>query len=530
MHTEPTGTTLRALLVAVGEPLLELTAGSPDITVRGVAILDPDDELGGRPGELILVIGARGREAVRYVRVAAKSGASAVAVKADGKRDDLRAAAEDNGIALLTVRPQVRWDQLQTVIREVLEGATLAAASDAEHGDLFGLAQTVAVLTAGSVSIEDAGNRVLAYSRSDDDIDEMRRLSILGWEGPEQYLALLRKWGVYQRLRSSEDVVRVDERPEFGIRQRLAVGIRAGTQHLGTIWVQQGRRPFAEQAESALLGAARIAAVHLLRRRGSVGIRSREDLVAGLLEGRISADLVAGQLGLDPAASAIVLALAPREIEHDRPTHELRQLEISNVVSVHATSYRRGALVGTVGSRVYAVLPEVPPHQAEPALQAVTRHVVAALDRAGVRTQAGIGSPVPVLGEVVASRSEADRVLDAMARTPGRDLATIADLRAEILLDETLRLLEVNPDLRDPAVDALAAHDAAQGSEFVPSLLAYLDALGDVRAAAAGLNIHPNTLRHRIRRATAVSGLELGDPRERLVCHLQLLLAARRRG
>jgi hypothetical protein len=75
---------------------------------------------------------------------------------------------------------------MQTVIREVLERAALAAASDAEHGDLLTLAPTVAVLTAGSVSFEDAGNRVLVYSRSDDEIDELRRLSILGWEGPEQ--------------------------------------------------------------------------------------------------------------------------------------------------------------------------------------------------------------------------------------------------------------------------------------------------------------------------------------------------------
>ncbi|GAB2985986.1 helix-turn-helix domain-containing protein [Amycolatopsis acidiphila] len=515
------GLPLRQLLLAVGEPLLERVAGSLDTLVQGVGIFDPDDEVGAFPGELVLVVGARGREAVRSVRAAARAGAAAAVVKNDGRLDDLRAAAEDSGIALLTVRPRMRWDQLQTLLREVLEAANLAAESPAEGGDLFALAQTVAVLTSGSVTIEDAGNRVLAYSRSDDEIDELRRLSILGWEGPEQYLALLREWGVYQRLRSGEEVVRVDERPELGIRRRLAVGIRAGTQHLGTIWVQEGARPFAERAESALLGAARLAAVQLLRRR-SPSVRPREDLVEGLLEGRVSADLVAGQLGLDPSAPAAVLAFAAREIERDRSEHELHQLEISNVVSVHATSYRRGALVGTVGSRVYAVLPE-----AGSSLTTLAGHVVGVLRRAGVRAQAGIGSVAPALGDVVTSRHEADRVLDAMARTPERDMATISDLRAEILLDETLSLVEANPDLRDPAVTALVGHDAEHGTELVPSLLAYLEALGDVRAAATDLHIHPNTLRHRLRRVTAVSGLHLDDPRERLVCHLQLLLATR---
>jgi DNA-binding PucR family transcriptional regulator len=523
------GTTLRQLLVAVGESLVELRAGALDTPVDGLAIRDPDDDSGTYSGELVLVIGVRGQAAVPHVRAVADRGARAVAVKTAPSGDgELCSAAEEAGIPLLSVPTDVRWDQLSTLIREVLAGAALAAGAGEERGDLFSLAETVSVLTGGSVSIEDAGNRVVAYSRSDDEVDELRRLSILGWQGPEPYLALLREWGVYRRLRSSEDVVHIEQRPELGIRSRLAVGIRAGAQYLGTMWVQQGRRPFAERAEEVLLGAARVAAVHLLRHRVSPGVRSREDLVAGLLEERVSADLVAGHLGLDPAASAIVVAFASRETERDRPAHELNRVELVDVVSVHAGSYRRASLVAAVGSRVYAVLPDVPAGQADPALIALVRHVVDVLwRRTGLRVQAGAGAPVPSLQQAAASRAEADRVLDAMGRTPERDVATIGDLRAEVLLGETLNLLEANPQLRDPAVALLVEHDRAHGSELVPSLLAYLDALGDVRSAANRLHVHPNTLRHRIRRARAVAGIELADPRERLFCHLQLLLSTR---
>jgi DNA-binding PucR family transcriptional regulator len=48
-----------------------------------------------------------------------------------------------------------------------------------------------------------------------------------------------------------------------------------------------------------------------------------------------------------------------------------------------------------------------------------------------------------------------------------------------------------------------------------------------VRAAARRLTVHPNTLRYRVRRATAIAGLHLDDPRARLVHHLQLLAVAR---
>lgn len=532
-HGRPPGTPLRRLLTAIGEPLIELHAGAAELDrpVRGVAIVDPDDEPGSYPDELVLLIGARGKQAARMLRAAARRGATAGAVKVDdaGSTGELRAAAAEAEIALLAVRPQARWDQLAALARQVLDGVVASALADGERaGDLFSLAETVATLAGGSVSIEDPASRVLAYSRSDDEVDELRRLSILGWEGPQAYLALLRDWGVYHRLRTSEEVVRIDERPDLGIRRRLAIGIRAGTQHLGTIWVQEGREPFAERAESALVGAARMAAVQLLRHRSESSVRSRHDLVAELLDGSVSPDLVAGNVGIDPSSPAVVVAFAADPAGSDRPAHELGRAELAGVVSVHATSYRRDALVAALDDRVYAVLPGVP--AVDTSLTGFAEDVVSVVRRrTGAGVRAAIGSPVRALGETPASRSEADRVLDVLGHDPATAVATMADLRSEVLLGETLSLLAANPELRDPGVDTLLAHDDAHGTELVTSLLTYLDALGDVRSAAGSLHIHPNTLRHRVKRAGAVGGIDLNDPRQRLFCHLQLLLAVRTR-
>jgi DNA-binding PucR family transcriptional regulator len=206
---------------------------------------------------------------------------------------------------------------------------------------------------------------------------------------------------------------------------------------------------------------------------------------------------------------------------------ELHRAEMLAMVSVHLTSYRHGALVCASGDRVYAVLPEA----REPtALLAEVTETIAR--RTGVAVQAGAGSPVRDLGQIARSRAEADRVLDAMGAA--RRVATIADLRAEVLLDEVLARLAREPELRDPALEQLLAHDAEHGGTLAPTLLAYLDAMGDVRAVAAALHVHPNTVRHRVRRARAVAGLDLADPRQRLAWHLQLLLSTaepgRRRG
>lgn len=503
--------------------------------VTGLAILDPDDDLRDHHDELVLVIGVRGRESMPLLRAAAGSGAVAVAVKGD----DLGARAGTVGVPLLVVRPEVRWDQLALLLGERLDAAELPH-HPGPGNDLYALAENTAVATGGIVSIEDVGNRMLAYSRSDDcAIDELRRLSILGWQGPEPYLRMLREWGVFDRLRAGEQVVHVEEHPEIGVRPRLAVGIRAGARYLGTIWVQQRATPFAPRAEEALVGAARLAAAEILRRRTGTALDrgSRQDLLADLLIGRASTDLVAGRLGLDPRCPALVVGFGVPATP-DAPARELHREQALGLVSVYATAHHRNALVGLVADRVYAVLPGdshgVPPVQA-PVLSWV-RHAVEVLrSSTGVGICAGIGLPAPELSGVPEARSESDRVLDALLRdarsgsSPAdRAVATIGELRSEVLLAETLELLSGRPELSHPGVSALVAHDAERGGELVTSVLAHLDALGDVRAAATALNVHPNTLRYRLRRARELSGLDLDDPRERLACHLQLLAAARR--
>ena len=532
--------TLRELLAALGEPLITVLAAPAglDVPISGLAIVDPEDAPDEHRGGLVLVVGARGRDAVPLVRAAGAAGAAAVAVKVgaaaapnsptDGgpsaggdavaayadEREALRAAAVEAGVALLAVPVDVRWERLESLAAGVLD-ASEAAGPD----DLFALAQTVALLTHGIVCIEDTASRVLAYSRSDRDegqIDELRRLSILGWQGPADYLRHLRQWGVFDRLRTGEEVVRVDEHADLGVRRRLAVGIHAGPRVLGTIWVQEGAQPFSPRAVDVLVGAARVAAGHLVRRRRAAPTWHR-DLVEGLLDGRASPDLVAGTFGLDEHAPTVVVGFAVRAGEG--VTRELSVAELADVVAVHAAGYRRAALTAWRGDTVYAVLPDVA--KVDAALRAMCAEVVAVTHRrTGVRVQAGVGAVAEGLAGVPSSRAEADRVLVAMPA--GDDVAAFDDLRAEVLLDQTLAVLRERPDLRDPAVDALVAYDHAHGGDLADSVLAWHDAHGDVRAAARMLTVHPNTLRYRVRRAVAVAGLRLGDPRARLVHHLAL--------
>ncbi|RKS10867.1 CdaR family transcriptional regulator [Nocardiopsis sp. Huas11] len=598
-HPEPEGEDnpglpLRRLLLALGDPVVDVAAAPHglDVQVDNVVIVDPEDRSEARAGDLVLLIGVRGTAARRLIRVLAEQGATAVAVKTSshappeevlppptrrppsplgrfaegrghGSASDaygtgsatgpragrsprsgavdemrtLRTEAQEAGIALLAVRPEVRWDQLQSVCQSIVDDARLNVTADVGEsgGDLFSMAQTIAQITRGLVAIEDSASRVLAYS-SGAEVDELRRLSVLGRQGPEPYLALLRDWGVFAKLRSGEEVVRIDEHPELGIRRRLAVGIHAGRQPLGAIWVQEGSEPLSEHAEEALLGAARTTALQMIRQRtqASAGLRLREDLLSSLLEGRIDASALADTVEVHADRGALVVAflLAEGDVEDrpDRPERELRRRQLIDLVSVHTAAYRRSALVTELQGRVYVLLPDLARSRegwrgVEQSVLALTRKTVTAARAAlGLEVQAAVGSRVESLAEVPDSRAEADRVLDAMSRDLDRDVATISDVRSRVLISETLAQLRADPSLRDPRVSRLIEHDRAGGADLVHSLLAYLEAFGDARAAAERLHIHPNTLRYRVRRAAAVSGIDMGDPGERLFTQLQLLM------
>lgn len=515
--------------------------GPDDAEIHDVVIAEPSEALDGTAGTLVLAVGAREAEAVDMVAAAAGAGAGALAVRVgdDGLPEAVRAAADGAGIAVIGLPRGLRWDRAEAEIRAVL-AAPAGEFTPSRSGDLFSLAQTVATLTQGLVSLEDGAHRVLAYAGPVDEADELRRATILGRSCPEPYLALLRRLGVHQRVRAGDEVVTVDEQPDLGARRRLVIGVNAGRRPLGTIWVQEGAKPLAERAPQMLRGAARIAAVQLVDHyfQGDSGARlaSREELSHGLLTGRFDAAALAAHLGIDPAAGADVVAVDLRDPAEDGDAvrADARRAEAAGIVSVHVAAHRENALVAQACGQIYAVLPtpaamssaaSSAAYEAEGALVRWADELVATLRRlTGTRVQAVLAGRAERLADVPAVKLCGHRALQLLARTPETTVGTHTRLAPALLIRDTLELLDRSPRLRFPAVAALVSRDRDQGTDLARSLLRYLDAFGDVTAVAKRLNVHPNTLRYRVRRAVALTGLDLDDPEHRLAATLQLRL------
>jgi len=389
----------------------------------------------------------------------------------------------------------------------------------------------VATMTGGLVTIEDERAQMLAYSASDGLADELRMLSILGREGPADYLRRLREWGVYDRLRRERGAVEVPADKELGWRRRLAVDIRAfsdatGTPvepSLGTVWLQEGSRELDPDAAAVLEGAAVLAA-RLIERSRSAPTQEALQIqrLLGLRGGGVDVPSLAAALSLPSSGPATVVGITATTRPDGTWTSVIH--DVAAGVRLHASAYARESLVTTTEQRIYVVIPRA-------RAAGLSAWVSSMLDRlgrrAGLTLRAAVAAPVASLADLGSARAEADRVLD---RAGADQVSTLADSRTSVLLGEIVELVAAQEQLRDPRLQTLLDDDEARGGALVASVEHYLDRFGDVRAAAAALHVHPNTLRYRIRRAEHVLGMRLDDPEDRLLLQIQLQCRRREAG
>ncbi|MEV4115696.1 helix-turn-helix domain-containing protein [Nonomuraea sp. NPDC049695] len=474
-------------------------------------------------GDVLLAIGASSvAEAVRW---AATAQATAVLVRpaqtgpggesgsgADAERE-AAAIGGRHGVAVLLADPAVSWSQLAGMVYGlVLESRETA--SGRGPTDLFALADSLADVIGGAVTIEDRHSRVLAYSRSQQAGDPARLETVLGRRVPDRLRELFQQQGVFARLAVTDEPVFVPADPEHGLTGRMAVAVRAGRELLGSVWVTC-ERPLTGAHRHALADGARTVALHLLRSRASADLERQveSDLVIRLLEGSADAATMISRLGLAPQAMRVIAIRA--HATDDRHAALLLAFEQATT----GFGWSRPGRSALLDDTLYTILPA---EQAEAA-----RQWIAALHSelpARVRVTAGIGAPAEVT-ELPAGRQEADEclALHESAR-PGAVPPAYDESWDGILLQ---RLRAAARTGRTPArgpVSTLLRHDTRHGTCFVATLRAWLETQGDLTLAAEQLKVHPNTVRNRLRKMRELAPLDPDDARRRLA--MTIMLAA----
>ena len=532
--------TLRDLVDTLGPHALGVVAGTDDELDRPVG--DPVIQGVGEPmedvdGRLLLLTGGRpGRsETLETVRAAAAEGAHAVVVKAWG--EDLGVlvrAAEASGVVLLCTPDEMAWRHLDALVTAAGTASTrLGDPSPDGRGDLFALANAIAASLGGAVTIEETTGRVMAYSNlAGQEIDEIRRLAILGRQTPdrptnsEEYHAIIRAAG---------PVFFASDRPDYA--SRLTIAVRAGHHVLGVIFVLADRPPIVEDAESVLADAARVTALHLLRAHGDEDPdrTRRVEMLRGLLSGDLDADQAAAGLGLTTDTAAVAAVVRPVDAESSA---EVAAARIADLVAVHGKYWHERSVSVAASGQVVLLLPVEPAPAASDdrsatRLRRLGEQIRASVRRStGLEVEVGFGPVVGGLAEVLVSVGLAEQVLTVLgaAGSNGSRVATLDDVRSQVVLggwaehpvsSETRLLL--------PQVRAVLEHDAIQGTAYAETLLTYLGTFGDVVATAQRLNVHENTARYRVRRLAEMFGIELGAGDETLVTWMQLRTQAAER-
>ncbi|MFF3396682.1 PucR family transcriptional regulator [Streptomyces sp. NPDC002669] len=526
--TEQPRAVLGRIIDDLGSTLIEVAAGEADPArpIGGVLIQDPLDEPAALPGAVVLGVGVYGAGPVAALIDRAHGlGAAAVVVRSPVPVEGpVSEAAARTGVTVLGLTPGASWAQVAALLRSLLavdELGTVGGPGDPDGaeplaGDLFALANATAGLLDGPVTVEDRSGRVLAFSSRQDEGDDDRIATVLDRQVPAGKLRALEAVGAFQTLYGKEEPVYVDGLSD---KPRAAIAIRAGGEILGSIWVVVDA-PLSEDRTRALQEAAKVAALHLLRRRTGEDAerRLRADLLATVLDGGTHAPQAAARLGL-AAQPACVLALTVTG-GPSAPDRVAAGHRAAEALALHLAAIHPRTATATLGSVTYAVLPTGSDAQG-------LRVAEAFLGRVGDRVPAviGVGRLAARPAELRRSRTDADRALRVLGsgRTRRR-AARLSDVYAAALLAELTDRITAEDDLPDGPVVRLLAHDEQHGTALTDTLDAWLSTFGDVPAAAAAVHVHPNTFRYRLKRLAAVADIDLADPEARFEAMLQLRL------
>ena len=520
-------TTAELVEAVGGEPFRIVTApAGVDTPITRVVLLDPNDPARFRVGDLVVGIGiVAGSSAERLFSHLVAGGAAGLIIK-EPTAGMLAAEAQRLGLTLLAVPASAQWVQVVLLVSSLISRENLGTSADlgTEASDLYAIADIVAELVDGPITIEDPHCRVIAFSKGQEEADEVRRQTILGRQVPYECQQALRSRGVFRRLARESGPIYIEDVIE-GMSPRVAIALKAGDELLGSIWAAVSC-PLSASREASLVEASHFIALHLLRKKlDDHGSRHDCEFLDTLFNGGEPALQAAEDMGLTgPSFVALIAVPTGDKGAVDRLLPRLRDL-----VAMHLSSDQvvPAAIIGTSVCSVISI-----PASTRQVGGSLRGRMTRLLERSEsvLRTgvMIGIGSVVHSVSAVADSRDQAEqviRVLRAEGRTGVVDVATVA---SKVLL---LRLSDSMGDDRDLLLEPiriLQRHDEDSSIGFLPTLAAYLRAFGSIEETAQELRVHTNTVRYRLRQIQNLTGLQLTDPDERLAMTIQLRLLAQR--
>ena len=471
-------------------------AATTDSTAAGVLLLLPSWQ-------------AMKATALRNIAATAlQRGVCAIVVQGGAEADLVEAFTRDllRQLPVLQITPEITWREFEAGSeRAIGEHAPGITPSLLQSDYLYAIADTIAEVFGGSVSVENHARTLLAYSTvAGQVVDEFRAEGIRTRQVPESVL----NFEQYRLVLRTDGPVRF---PQYGEElPRAAIAIRAGSMQLGTIWAidpegHDADQPLSAERREVLERGAQSAAAHLLAswRVTEADTRRREQALERLLnEDEPSADDLAI---VSATANDRMRLVAMRFAADTAGPGDLRQLlvfcerqlhaRLSLAASVVAGDTAYFAVLGATGARLRDAMSAT--------LRACSRVFTAPI-------QSAIGGETTAAAGLRTSRAETDAIL-RLPHDPDHPVRSSADVSAALLADQLVALFAQHPHLRHPALREPATD--RRDVERRSTLLAWFEH-GGASGAATALRVHENTVRYRVQQTIDDWRVRLDDPDE----------------
>ncbi|GAA2419617.1 helix-turn-helix domain-containing protein [Actinomadura vinacea] len=347
--------------------------------------------------------------------------------------------------------------------------------------------ETAADLLKAPVTLEDRDFHLVAYAAHGPTIDPVRTESIVHRRSTEEVRTRFERYGIAR----ATGPVRIPADPAAGLLARLCLPVRWHGVTYGYLWLLDHDGHITEGLAGQAAPLTERAGLLMARQT-----RDRDDLgwkLAELLT--IRPDLRAQAVG--ELAEIIT------------PPFAVAVLRGEDIGPLNPWLLPRSALT-TVWEGDHILL--TPPANAALIVERARRLL---LERRPGPTYAGLFSPCTSLADIRESWLRARVAARAAADGETRTWSSLGALRLLRCADDaTLADAALPPELKPLIEHPELAHTART----------YLDHAGGVQETARDLNIHRQTLYHRLRRIEELTNLTLGDGQDRLTLHLALTL------
>ncbi|MGP7816963.1 PucR family transcriptional regulator [Niallia sp. 01092] len=376
------------------------------------------------------------------------------------------------------------------------------------------------------ITLEDTHHRVLVYSSHGEETDIVRISTIISRKVPEKIINRLWKDGVIPQLLKSKRPIRIKEKKEIGLGNRVAVSIWRGEEVIGYIWAVEINNYLTEQQMKQLEYAA-AAGKHLLSRFGkSKGPSSQDnqEFFWRLLTGHVKeqeAEVKLKEVGIPPFDQFTIMVfrfnnIISKEVER----HIFYLLKIAEEVKISFSTIDDNELIILVTPIEKRVNPSITYNKF---IQSFPKHLKERFDILHVK--GGFGGIYKELIHVKKSYKEAKTVIEVQEKFPAeadsffnyQDLGIYQFL--DILLEKRLQ-----DGFENIAIQKLTEYDHSHNTELLATLEAYLDESESVQKTAARLHIHANTLTYRLKRIAEIMDVNLSMPAQKFMLYLDLKL------